>query len=97
MTGSAFLQRELAVANRRLTIALRLVRRVTRLRAERPADGGLPSAMECHRLIADRSAAYLAVLSRYNTALEKAVASRTCPRVGREYPKRRYTAGVERT
>jgi hypothetical protein len=97
MRGSALIQRELVVASRRLMIALRLVRRMTGLRAERCAHGALPSAMECRRLIADRSAAYLAVLSRYNTALEKAVESRTGSRVSLSYPKRRYTAGAERT
>jgi len=73
MTSSAFLRREVAVAGRRLMAALRLDRKLTRLRKENSAGIALPSASDCRQLIEDRTAEYLAVLTRFRVALEQAL------------------------
>lgn len=72
MISSTFLRRELAVASRRLTIAFRINRRLMRLRAEN-SDVALPSALECRQLIENRTAEYLAVLTRYRITMEGAL------------------------
>jgi hypothetical protein len=81
MSGFALLslRRELALTSRRLLIAVRLHRRLARLGTEDSADDSLPSALECLRLIENRTAEYLAVLTRYRVALEKALPRRPGP------------------
>jgi len=73
MTSSAFLRRELAAAGRRLIVALRLDRSLTKVRAGNSPDVALPSALECRQLIENRTAEYLAVLTQYRVALEEAL------------------------
>ena len=77
MTSSTCLRRELAFTSRRLLIALRLNRKFTKLRTEDAADDSLPSALECLRLVENRTTEYLAVLTRYRLDLEKALQRRS--------------------
>jgi len=71
MMNRTYLRRELAVASRRLTIALRIHRRLTRLRTGNSTDVALPPAPECCELIENCTAEYLAVLTRYCAAWEE--------------------------
>jgi len=76
MTISTSLKRELADANCRLLVALRLNRRMTKPNTEHSGNDSLPTALECRRLIEDRTEEYLAALTRYRLALEKVIPKR---------------------
>jgi hypothetical protein len=69
MTSLA-LRRELALATRRLMTALRVNREVTKAPTGESKDDCLPAALESLRIIEDRTAKYLQVLTRYRASLE---------------------------
>jgi hypothetical protein len=95
------LRRELATARLRLIGALRLDKRLTRLCAADSLREIPATVMESRRWVKDRSAKYVAALSRYRVALEKAIApllesAGPSPGAGRRSPRRRYLPKVPR-
>jgi len=93
MMSSTFLRREVAVAGRRLMVAIRLNRRLRMLSTVESGDVALPEALQCRQLVENRTTEYLAVLTRYRVALERALPRRTEPLVPRMGARGRNTRG----